>query len=112
MKNPLKIVLIAMVSMMLATPSSAQQQAQQGQGYAQQPALEREMRLKMPNRTVRLLPRSVSQSLKILKVPTPEPIPLIVGTYWQCFDAPGDFEVCEPVLVVCTNDQSFCTQVP
>ena len=111
MTNPLNIALIVMVSMMLTTPSSAQEQSQQGQGYTP-PRHERETRLKMPNRTVRLLPRSVSQSLKILKVPTPEPIPLIVGTHWQCFDAPGDFEVCEPVLVVCTNDQSFCTQVP
>ena len=111
MKTLLNIALFVTVSMMIATPASAQQQAGTAEGY-KPPRVEREMRVKMPNRTVRLLPRSVSRSLKILKVPTPEPIPLLIGTYWQCFDAPGDFEVCEPVLVVCTDDQSFCTQVP
>jgi len=62
--------------------------------------------------SVTFLPREISKSLKISRVPTSEPIPLIVGTYWTCDINDQGFEICDTLVVVCTDDQSFCTQIP
>ena len=64
----------------------------------------------LPN--VTFLPREISKSLDITSVPTPEPIPLIVGSYWRCTKTDQDFEICRFRIVVCTDDQSFCTEIP
>jgi len=61
---------------------------------------------------VRLLPREISKSLDISRIPTSEPIPLIVGTYWNCGINQHGFEICDTLIVVCTDDQSFCTEIP
>ena len=61
---------------------------------------------------VRFLPGKISKSLKISRVPTSEPIPLIVGTYWNCDINSQGFEICDTLTVVCTDDQSFCTEIP
>lgn len=63
-------------------------------------------------RSVSFLSREVSKSLEIARVPTSEPIPLIVGTYWNCVTNDQDLEICDITLVVCNDDQSFCTQIP
>lgn len=61
--------------------------------------------------TVTILPREVSKSLKIDRLPTSEPIPLIVGTYWSCVTVHLNHEICRIKLVVCPNDQSRCIEV-
>lgn len=61
---------------------------------------------------IRFLSGKTSRSLKISRVPTSEPIPLIVGTYWNCNINDQGFEICDTLTVVCTNDQSFCTEIP
>lgn len=61
---------------------------------------------------VTFLPRDVSQSLQISRIPTSEPVPLIVGTYWNCDINDQGFEICDTITVVCNDDQSFCTQIP
>ena len=61
--------------------------------------------------SIAFLPRDVSKSLKITTVPTSRPVPLIVGTYWNCRENAQDVEICRIKIVVCTDDQSFCTQV-
>jgi len=60
---------------------------------------------------IRILPEKVSRNLEILRAPTTEPIPLIVGFYWSCFiDSDTGLESCDPRLVICTNDQSVCAE--
>ena len=61
--------------------------------------------------SVSILPPEISKSLKIARIPTNRPIPLIVGTYWNCAVNAQDFEICRFKIVVCTDDQSLCTQV-
>ncbi len=61
--------------------------------------------------TIRVLPKDVSQSLKITRVPTTQPVPLVVGGYWACNQDHG-FDICRFVLVVCTENQSNCVEVP
>ena len=63
-------------------------------------------------KSIRILAPEVSQSLKLTRVPTSKPIPLIIGHYWRCITYFEKFESCEQVLVVCTNDQKFCTEIP
>ena len=59
------------------------------------------------------LPPEVSRSLKIAQVPTNRPVPLLVGTYWNCeTDANTDLEICDLTTVVCTNNQEHCVQLP
>lgn len=65
-----------------------------------------------PTKSFKILSPEVSKSLKLTRIPTSKPIPLIIGHYWRCITHFGEFETCEPVLVVCTNDQSFCTETP
>lgn len=60
--------------------------------------------------SVKILPSDVSRQLKIQRIPTSEPVPLLIGTYWSCHYE-HDFEICRFKLVVCTNDQTFCTEV-
>lgn len=60
-------------------------------------------------REVRVLPPDVSRKLKIARTPLP-PVPIIVGTYWSCFNH-SDHEICRIKLVVCTDDQSQCVEV-
>jgi hypothetical protein len=62
-------------------------------------------------RAVRLLPYDVSRSLKIIKTPTTQPAPLVVGVYWACQDGGNGSAICRLVTVVCTNDQSQCAEV-
>ncbi len=61
----------------------------------------------------KILPPEVSQKLELTRAPTSTPIPLIIGHYWRCIN-PQDsqFESCEPVLVACTDDQSWCVETP
>lgn len=66
---------------------------------------------KAPAPAFTILPPEVSVDLKILKVPTSEPAPLTIGTYWDCEINEHRFEVCDFKIVVCTNDQTFCTTV-
>jgi hypothetical protein len=68
--------------------------------------------VRTPIRTVRILPQAVSEALKIDRVPTSEPIPMIIGTYWKCITNVHGFDQCDQVFVVCTDDQSFCTEFP
>ncbi len=63
----------------------------------------------IPNIT--FLSREMSQSLKITPIPTSEPIPLVMGTYWNCSVNAQDFEICRIKIVVCEDDQSFCVEV-
>ncbi|MFV0474808.1 MAG: hypothetical protein ACK5MQ_11475 [Pikeienuella sp.] len=65
-----------------------------------------------PRARLRILPEEVGKSLKILPLPTTQPVPAIIGSYWRCVQAPGGFDLCEPVIVFCTNDQSFCVEIP
>ncbi len=60
---------------------------------------------------VTFLSREVAKSLDITPIPTSEPVPLIVGTYWNCHINEHDFEICRLKLVVCNDDQSFCVDV-
>ena len=60
---------------------------------------------------ITFLSREESKSLKITPIPTSEPIPLIVGTYWNCHVNAQDFEICRIKIVVCKDDQSFCVDV-
>jgi hypothetical protein len=62
-------------------------------------------------RTVRVLSPEVSRSLKLTPLPTSRPIPLIVGTYWNCAVNAQDFEICRIKLVVCTDNQELCTEL-
>lgn len=55
--------------------------------------------------TIQVLPPEVSRSLEIARVPTSRPIPLIVGTYWNCAVNAQDFEICRLKLVVCDDDE-------
>lgn len=59
-------------------------------------------------RTIKVLPPTLSRSLAITRMPTSEPVPLLVGVYWSCDY--GAVE-CRLVLVVCTDDQSQCVEV-
>lgn len=60
---------------------------------------------------ITFLSREVSRSLKITPIPTSKPIPLIVGTYWNCHTNSQNFEICRIKVVVCEDDQSFCVDV-
>jgi hypothetical protein len=62
-------------------------------------------------RAVKLLPYDVSRSLKIIRTPSTQPTPLIVGVYWTCHDAGHGHTICRITTVVCTNDQSQCAEV-
>lgn len=67
------------------------------------------------NRTkgFKILPPEVSESLELTLSPTSKPTPLIIGHYWRCINPEdSEFESCEPVLVVCTDDQSWCVETP
>jgi hypothetical protein len=61
----------------------------------------------------KILPRKVSEALELTLAPTSKPTPLIFGHYWRCINPKNsEFESCEPVLVVCTDDQSMCAETP
>ena len=62
--------------------------------------------------SVKFLPRTVSESLDITKIPTTKPTPLSVGTYWDCRLTDQGLETCEIIIVICSEDQSICTQLP
>ena len=65
------------------------------------------------NRGFKILPPEVTKTLDISLAPTSRPTPLIFGHYWRCIQRQdSDFESCEPVLVVCTDDQSWCAETP
>ena len=67
------------------------------------------------NRTkqFKLLSPEVSERLDLTLAPTSKPTPLIFGHYWRCINREDSgFESCEPVLVVCTDDQSWCVETP
>lgn len=76
-------------------------------------AVESNERSLLQGRTVKILPQSVVRSLKL--DPIPQAQPLNIGTYWNCFEQSlGGFsdetvEICDLVLVVCTDDGEFCT---
>ena len=61
--------------------------------------------------TVKVLPPDVSRALQIMRMPTSQPVPLLVGVYWNCTDAGHGFDLCRLVTVVCTQDQSQCAEV-
>lgn len=64
----------------------------------------------------KILSPELSRKLELTPAPTSQPIPLLIGHYWRCgidddfFDEDGGFEFCEPVLVICTDDQSWCVE--
>jgi len=58
-----------------------------------------------------MLPPEVSRSLKISRLPTDKPMPLIIGTYWDCAINSQGFEICNTLIVVCDDDQEFCTTI-
>lgn len=60
---------------------------------------------------ITFLSREMSRSLKITPITTLEPIPLLVGTYWNCRVNAQNFEICRIKIVVCEDDQSFCVDV-
>lgn len=60
---------------------------------------------------VTILPREISKTLQITGIPTSQPIPLIIGTHWTCHINEYEFEICDMVLTICTDDQSFCTTI-
>ena len=62
------------------------------------------------SRTIRVLPPDVSRSLVITRMPTSQPVPFLVGVYWNCSDGGNGFELCRLVTVVCTPDQSQCAE--
>ncbi len=59
--------------------------------------------------TLVLLSADVSRALKLTSIPTSEPIPLVIGTGWNCETNSQGFEICRTFTVVCNNEQSFCT---
>lgn len=61
--------------------------------------------------SIKVFSKEVSRSLDIAKIPTAEPIPLIVGGYWKC-EKKFTFEICDFKVVACTDDQSFCVETP
>lgn len=63
----------------------------------------------IPNIT--FLPRDVSKGLEITRVPTAEPVPMIVGTIWRCHVNQLDFEICRLKIVICISDQSSCIEI-
>jgi hypothetical protein len=63
----------------------------------------------VPTRAVKVLPPELSRSLAITRMPTTQPVPIVIGTYWNCQD--GGNGLCRLVLVVCTDDQSLCAEV-
>jgi hypothetical protein len=66
--------------------------------------------LPMTSSTVRLLSPEVSRSLKILRMPTPQPTALLIGVYWRCQETPIGTESCTPYIVACLPDQSLCAE--
>ncbi|MEO1459947.1 MAG: hypothetical protein AAFV49_20585 [Pseudomonadota bacterium] len=67
--------------------------------------------------SVRFLPPEVVKRLEITPLRPSEPIPLIVGTYWQCRNETiggplfeETVERCRLKLVTCVDDQSFCVE--
>ncbi len=65
------------------------------------------------NRGFKILPPEVTKELDISLAPASRPTPLIIGHYWRCIQRQdSDFESCEPVLVICTDDQSWCVETP
>lgn len=48
---------------------------------------------------------------KITQIPSSDPVPLIIGTYWNCRVNDQDFNICRLKIVVCEDDGSFCTTV-
>ena len=118
-----RAVLATVLMLALMPPAGAQQTGVKEDGAAAGPAARHDAdsdysrmvgarRIEVPRRLVRLLTPEASRKLKILPIPTDHPIPLIVGSIWQCVPAPAGFEECKPVLVFCTNDQGFCGTVP
>lgn len=61
--------------------------------------------------TIKVLSKEVSRSLRITRIPTSKPTPLIVGNYWNCREQ-SSFEICRLTVVVCTNDQDTCVEIP
>jgi len=59
---------------------------------------------------ITFLPREKRELLEITPIPTSEPIPLVVGTYWSCRINAQDFEICRIKIVVCEEDGP-CTSV-
>ncbi|MCH9638809.1 MAG: hypothetical protein K0U40_04880 [Betaproteobacteria bacterium] len=60
---------------------------------------------------VKILPKEISRTLDIKAIPTSIPTPLIIGTSWTCYIDPIGIDHCDQILVICTDDQSFCTTV-
>jgi hypothetical protein len=58
--------------------------------------------------SVTILPPKISKSLKLTRIPTSEPIPLLIGSGWHCQPTPIGTERCTPYIVFCTDDQSVC----
>ena len=64
-------------------------------------------------KSFKLLSPEVSERLDLTLAPTSTPTPLIFGHYWRCINSKdSEFESCEPVLVVCTDDQRWCAETP
>ena len=62
--------------------------------------------------SITVLPPDVSARLDIFTIPTREPTPIVIGTFWDCKINAQDFEVCDFKIVVCTDDRRFCATVP
>ena len=74
------------------------------------PAIAQEYVAKPTSPSVAILSPATSRTLDIVRIPTPQPVPLIIGHYWTCIEKNG-FERCTPVLVVCTNNQETCAVI-
>jgi len=97
--NPFLAALAALSTLSIAAPSLAQTST---------------LASKTPpvaSHTVKVLPPDVSRALQIMRMPTSQPVPMLVGVYWNCGDAGNGFELCRIVIVVCTQDQSQCVEV-
>ena len=62
-------------------------------------------------RAVRFLSPQESRGLKLTTAPNSDPSALIVGHDWRCYENSFGWEFCEPVLIICTDDQSSCVEV-
>jgi hypothetical protein len=98
MKNFSRLSLVTALSLLVAGPALGEPSKNNSVGVKE-------------TRTITVLPVDISRSLKITPIPTSQPIPLLIGTYWDCSDTPAGLEHCRLTLVVCTNDQSICTEL-
>ncbi len=59
-----------------------------------------------------IIPPAVSRTLdmKAVTLPTSEPVPITISSWWDCLINENGFEECDYHLAFCADD-GFCTQV-